>query len=154
MAKNISRLILKNIEEYEKISHEILAYNFRKATAYLNFDENHLCKFAAKICNVNVKTVYLWLDPSWPNKFTLKALCQISDTLDIPLSIFLDEKIDRSDIQSKKYMRRDTYKSSVESYIKNHPNASPNDIAKALGITITTANRHMINFQKSQNRKI
>lgn len=155
MAKNIARLILQNIEKYEKITPDILANNFRKATAYLNFNESHLCKFTAKICNVNVKTVYLWLDPSWPNKFTFKAVCQISDTLDIPISSLLDKSnVDEDDIPSKTYARRDTYKSSVENYIEIHPNASANDIAEALGIKATTARRHMINFMKSQNRKV
>lgn len=139
-----AKVVLNYITKHEKISRETLAFNVLQATEHLRLNENRLCCLLAQICNLNPKTVYLWIAPEWTSKFTLKALSQISVALNIPLEVFLEEgNVKEKSIRPKKRYCETSRENEVLSYIKLHPDDSAKTIALHLGLSETTVRRHM-----------
>lgn len=144
---------LELMEQYESVTRDELIYNVHRVLDEGGMDTKLHLDYMAKISGTKREVAYSWFGPTRHYKVPLKVLAQMALDLQIPMERLLDRNIPKEALEAqKKTLRRRTerknYRQMILDYRKKHPDETVTEIAKNLGVSRQTVNRHLLRLKE------
>ena len=108
---------------------------------------NAIYHWLANLLSTTRNTTYSWFAPNRDAKFPLKALLQLSLSLEVPVERLLNSGEHTNNYIIRQKKERPSYEAEIKTYLQSHPGASAKEIANSLNISSETARRHLLHLK-------